>query len=132
MRAFDIAHAVAMALLAFIPVMIFSGVGELSVALLGMLAGAVAAAIASFACRWWPGLAASWWRLWLAAWLFNPLVLLGLVYILSQHDCIFGQQRGWSCMGLALAVMALPLTLIAPTVAVIAHVIARRQGAGTR
>ncbi len=125
-RAFDIAHAVTMALLAFVLALIVSGAGDIGMALLGMLAGAVAATIAGFVCRWWPGLAASWWRLLLAAWLFNPIVPLGVLYILSQHDCLVGQQRGWSCMGLALAVMAMPLTLIAPAVAVITHVIARR------
>jgi hypothetical protein len=126
-RAFDIAHAATMAVVAFILLLIFSGTGGLGVALLGTLAAVVATAIAGFVCRWWPGLAAAWWRLWLAAWLCNPLVSLGVVYIVSQHECLLGQQRGWSCMGLALAVMAMPLTLIAPTVAVIAHVIARRR-----
>ncbi|MBM3619911.1 MAG: hypothetical protein FJX20_04400 [Alphaproteobacteria bacterium] len=128
MRAFDIAHAVTMALVAIVPSLIVIGAGDIVAVLPGMLAGAVAATIAGLICRWWPGLAASWWRLFLAAWLFNPVVPLCLLYILSQYDCLVGQQRGWSCMGLALAVMAMPLTLIAPAVAVIVHVIARKAG----
>lgn len=127
MRAFDIAHAATMALVTFALVLIVSGASGIGMALLGMLAGAVAAIFAGIVCRRWPGLAASWWRLMLAAWLFNPIVIAGLIYILSQQDCLLGQRRGWSCMGLALAVMAMPLTLIAPAVAVIVHVIARRQ-----
>lgn len=55
------------------------------------------------------------------------MVVLGLGYILSQYECLLGLTRGWGCMGLALAVLASPATLIGPTVAVIIHVIARRR-----
>jgi hypothetical protein len=124
MRAFDIAHVSTTALVAFIPLLAFNADG--GTVLLCALAAAAAAAIAGFVCRWWPGLAATWWRLWLAAWLFNPVVILALGYVLTEHECLLGQSRGWQCMGLGLVVLASPLTLIAPTVAVIAHVIARR------
>jgi len=132
LRAFDIAHVLASAVACFVPVLIFQGSGrDLSswgVILLCTLAAAVGAAIAGVACRWWPGLAAPGWQLWLAAWLFNPVVIVGVIYIASQYECLLGQTRGWKCMGLALAVLASPLTLVGPTVAIIAHVIARRTG----
>jgi hypothetical protein len=130
-RAFDIAHVSTAALAAFIPLLAFNGVGGLGMVLLCTLAAAAAAAIAGLACRWWPGLAASWWRLWLAAWLFNPVVIVAVGYVASQHACLLGQSRGWQCMGLALVVLASPLTLLAPTVAVIAHLIARRATAAS-
>ncbi|MGE0422726.1 MAG: hypothetical protein AB7O88_10700 [Reyranellaceae bacterium] len=133
MRAFDIVHVATSALAAFIPLlMILNDKDDLeSLGLAGLCALALAAgaAIAGWFCRWWPGLAASWWRLWLAAWLFNPVVLLGLLFIASQHDCLFGQVRGWGCMGLALVVLASPMTLIGPTIAVVVHVVARRSQA---
>jgi hypothetical protein len=125
-RAFDVAHVSAAALAAFVPLVAFSGGVGLGTVLLCTLAAAAAAAIACLVCRWWPGLAAAGWRLWLALWVFNPVVLLALGYVVSQHECLLGQSRGWHCMGLALVVLASPLTLIAPTVAVIAHGIARR------
>ena len=125
MRAFDIAHVSTVTLVGFFPVLAFSG-GDLGTVFLCTLAAAAGAAIACFVCRWWPGLAASWWRLWLGAWLFNPVVILALAYVASQYACLLGQERGWQCMGLALVVLASPLTLIGPTVAVIAHVISRR------
>ena len=124
MRSFDVAHVSATALVAFVPLLAFGG--DFGTVLLCTLGAAAGAAIACFVCRWWPGLAASWWRLWLGAWLFNPVVILALGYVLTQHECLLGQTRGWQCMGLGLVVLASPLTLIGPTVAVIAHAIARR------
>lgn len=135
MRAFDIAHVAASALAAFIPLlMILNDAGDLeSLGLAGLcaMALAVGAAIAGWLARRWPGLAASWWRLWLACWLFNPVVLLTLGFIVSQHACLFGNVRGWGCMGVALVVLASPITLIGPTIAVVAHVIARRAQPGS-
>jgi hypothetical protein len=124
MRAFDIAHVSTSAMIALVLLMVFNG---LDIGLLGVLAAAAGAAIACLACRWWPGPAGSWWRLWLAAWLFNPVVIAAMGYVLSQNACLLGQSRGWQCMGLALVVLASPLTLIAPTVAVITHAISRRS-----
>lgn len=131
MRAFDIAHVLAAALTWGVALLVFVGPKEgpqfLIFVALACLGAALGAAIAGFACRRWPGLAAPAWRLWLGAWLFNPVVILALVYVVSQYDCLFGVVRGWSCLGLALAVAGSPLTLIAPTIAVIVHVIARRS-----
>lgn len=130
MPAFDIAHVLASALASFIALLVIlndssdlESLGLIGLCTLGVAGGA---AIAGFFCRWWPGLAAPGWRLWLAVWLFNPVVILGLVYVLSQYECLFGQVRGWGCMGLALAVLAFPVTLIGPTIGVVVHVIARR------
>lgn len=133
MRAFDIAHVIAAALASAVPLLVFLGSpgdGE-SLGIVGLctLAAVAGAAIAGIVCRWWPGLAAAGWRLWLAAWLFNPVVILALGYVLSQYECLLGQVRGWGCMGLALVVLASPATLIGPTVAVVVHVIARRLNA---
>jgi hypothetical protein len=129
-RVFDVVHVLTSALAAFLPLMaILNDKGDLgSLGLVGLcaLGAAVGAIIAGLLCRWWPGLAASGWKLWLAAWLFNPVVLLGLAFILSQYECLFGHVRGWGCMGLALAAIAFPFTLIAPTIATIVHVLARR------
>ena len=131
MRAFDIAHVLASALAWGVALLVFVGPKEgpqfLVFVALASLGAALGAAIAGFACRRWPGLAAPAWRLWLAAWLFNPVVIVALGYVVSQHECLLGQSRGWQCMGLALVVLASPLTLLPPTVAVIAHVIARRS-----
>jgi hypothetical protein len=128
MRGFDIALVSTSVLTAFVPLLVIGGRGDGGVVVLGTLAAAIGAAIAAMACRWWPGLDASGWLLWLAAWLFNPVVIAGIIYILSQYECLLGQSRGWQCMGLALAILAAPITLVAPTVAVIVHVIARRSG----
>lgn len=130
LRAFDIAHVVSAALAFGVPVLVFLGSKRdsrfLTVFAIFALAGAAGAAIAGLLCRRWPGLSAPGWRLWLAAWLFNPTLLLGLVYILSEYECVFGLRRGWGCLSPALVVLASPLTLIAPTVGVIVHLIARR------
>lgn len=123
-RAFDTANVGVAAIVGFAPFVAFNGLGA---GLLGMLGAAVGAAIAGFFCRRWPGLAAPWWKLWLAAWLFNPVNILAVAYILFEYQCLFGQSRGWQCMGLALVILGSPLTLVAPTVAVIAHAIARRS-----
>jgi len=123
-RAFDIAHVSTVTLVALIPLLAFSG-SDPAMALLCTLGAAVGAAIACFVCRWWPGLSARWWRLWFGAWLFNPVVILALLYVMSQSACLVGDERGWQCMGLALVVLASPLTLIGPTVAVIANAMAR-------
>jgi hypothetical protein len=124
-RAFDIAHVSTVLLVALIPSLALSGTDP-AMALLCALAAAVGAAIACFVCRWWPGLSASWWRLWVGAWLFNPVVILALAYVASEYACLLGLERGWQCMGLGLVVLASPLTLIGPTVAVIANAISRR------
>jgi len=128
-RAFDIAHVIATALAVALPgVAILNDASDVeSLGLVGLyaLGGAVGAAIACLVCRWWPGLAASGWKLWLGAWLFNPVVLVGLAIIVYQYQCLFGQTRGWHCMAMALVVLASPVTLIGPTIAVIVHVIAR-------
>lgn len=130
MRAFDIAHVLVSAFAAFIPVMAFlndkGDLESLGIAALCALVLAGGAAIAGLVCRWWPGLAAPGWRLWLAAWLFNPVVILSLGFILSQYACLLGQVRGWGCMGVALVVLAFPATLAGPTIGAIVHVIARR------
>jgi hypothetical protein len=126
MRGFDIAHVIATVLASFVPLLVLLGTRDMGLVVLGTLAAGVGAAIAGFICRRWPGLAAPGWKLWLAAWLFNPVAILLLGYILSQYQCLLGQVRGWHCMGLALAVLVSPVTLIGPTVAVIAHLVARR------
>lgn len=132
MRAFDIVHVLVSALSAFVPLLMFlndrgdlESLGLAALCALGLAGGAV---IAGLLCRWRPGLAAPGWRLWLAAWLFNPVVVLSLGFILTQYECLLGQVRGWGCMGVALVVLAFPVTLIGPTIGVVAHVIARRQG----
>ncbi|MGE0422727.1 MAG: hypothetical protein AB7O88_10705 [Reyranellaceae bacterium] len=136
LRAFDIAHVASAALAFGVPVLAFLGAKRdshtLTVFALFALAGAAGAAIAGLLCRRWPGLSAPGWRLWLAAWLFNPILVLGLIYILSEYECVFGLRRGWGCLSPALVVLASPLTLIAPTVGVIAHVIARRSRPDSR
>lgn len=125
MRAFDIAHVLASMLTAFVATLAIGNRGEWGmVAVCTVVAGA-AAGVAGAVCRLWPGLGASWWRLWLAAWLFNPLVLIALGLVLYQYECLLGLTRGWHCVALALVVLASPATLIGPTVAVIANAIAR-------
>ena len=132
MRAFDIVHVLVSALSAFVPLLMFlndrGDLESLGLAALCALGLAGGAAIAGLLCRWRPGLAAPGWRLWLAAWLFNPVVVLSLGFILTQYECLLGQVRGWGCMGVALVVLAFPVTLVGPTIGVVAHVIARRQG----
>lgn len=131
MRAFDVAHVLISALAVAIPLIAILidkvDLGSLGLVALCALGLAGGAAIAGLLCRWWPGLAAPGWRLWLAAWLFNPVVILSLGFILSQYDCLLGQVRGWGCMGVAIVVLAFPITLIGPTIGVVAHVIARRR-----
>ncbi len=129
MRGYDIAHVLTTVIVSGFPMLVLVGgrdADSVGVVLLCTVGAAAGAAIACLLARRWPGLAGSWWKLWLATWLFNPVVILFLVYILTQYECLFGQVRGWGCMGLALGVLALPATLIAPTMAVITHVIARR------
>ncbi|MBX3500659.1 MAG: hypothetical protein KF889_14520 [Alphaproteobacteria bacterium] len=127
MRAFDTTYVATTALACFVPLLLFMGHRDIGVVVLGTLVGGVGAAIGGSICRRWPGLAAPGWKLWLAAWLFNPVLIVVLGYILSEYECLLGYARGWKCMGLALAILALPVTLIGPTAAVIAHVIARRS-----
>ena len=128
--AFDIAHVASAALAFGLPMLVILGAKQdshaLTVFAVFALGGAAGAAIAGLLCRRWPGLSVPGWRLWLAAWLFNPTLLLGLVYIVSEYECVFGLRRGWGCLSPALVVLASPLTLIAPTVGVIVHLIARR------
>jgi hypothetical protein len=124
-RAFDIAHVSASMLTGFVSVQMISNEGEWGLVAVCTLAAGAGAGIAGIVCRWWPGLGASWWRLWLAAWLFNPLVLFVWGLVLYQYECLLGMTRGWDCMALALVVIASPVTLIGPTVAVIVNAIAR-------
>ena len=60
-----------------------------------MAGGAIVSAIV---CWWRPGFEAASWKLWLVAWLANPLLLDGLVISISEYECLLGWRKGWSCL----------------------------------
>jgi hypothetical protein len=88
---------------------------------------AVGAAIAAFACSWWPGLSAPAWRLWPAAVAFNPMVLLGAGYSMANWECLVGRTTGWSCLLAELGPMLCGLGLVPPSIGLIARWWAARQ-----
>jgi hypothetical protein len=96
--------AVAGAFLDFMAVMVFGSVL------------AASAAASALVCRWWPGFAAAGWKLWLAATLGNPLLLVAIAFSVDQYECLIGGRTGWNCMfadlGPAVAALCLPPPLI--------------------
>lgn len=115
----------------------FAWVMVLSAALIGALGGslvldvvaivlfavamAAGAAIAAFACSRWPGVAAPAWKLWPAAVVFNPMVLLGAGYAIASWECVVGTKTGWSCLFTDLGPMLCALGLAPPTIGLIAR-----------
>ncbi len=82
---------------------------------------AVGAAIAAVACSRWPGLSAPAWKLWPAAVLFNPMVLLGAGYSMANWECLVGKTTGWSCLFTDLGPMLCALALVPPSLGLIAR-----------
>ncbi|TAJ96559.1 MAG: hypothetical protein EPO10_12915 [Reyranella sp.] len=78
---------------------------------LGLLAGAV---VSSFVCQWKPGVEAPAWRLYLVALLANPILLVSLVFMALDWECVVGLRRGWNCIAAAMAIVAASLCFLPP------------------
>ncbi len=78
---------------------------------LALLAGAV---VSSFVCQWKPGVEAPAWRLYLVALVANPILLISLVVMALDWDCVLGLRRGWNCIAAAMAIAAASLCLLPP------------------
>ena len=78
---------------------------------LGLLAGAV---VSSLVCQWKPGVEAPAWRLYLVALPANPILLISLVVMALDWDCVVGWRRGWNCIAAAMAIAAAGLCLLPP------------------
>lgn len=85
------------------------------------------AAISTLICWWWPGLAASWWKLWPMATLANPLMIAGIAWSLEQWDCLVGGKTGWDCMFAGVGPLAMQACLPSPLVGLAARWWSRRR-----
>ena len=90
------------------------------------LAGLVGAAISAFVCRLWPGLSASAWKLWLVAWIANPVVIFSFVVAFPGIGCLTGSGGGWDCIGLIAGALVAGVCAIPPLVGLVV----RRLSAG--
>ena len=70
--------------------------------------------VSSFVCQWRPGTEAPGWKLWLAAVLANPIMLLSLGFMAIDWECLAGIRRGWECFGAAVAIPVAAGCLLPP------------------
>jgi len=78
---------------------------------IGLLAGAV---VSSLVCQWKPGAEAPAWQLWAVAVIANPVFLAALAFMAFDWKCVLGVQRGWNCLGAAMAIVATALCFLPP------------------
>lgn len=128
MQRFEIIHVFAGALVlgGLVALNQYGDRGMLPWSLGGALAGLVGAAISSLICRWWPGLAAPGWKLWLVMWLANPVIIYAVVdeilrcTLLKGPGLFAGMFCGafWTLLTFAVVAAA---CVIAPTIAIVAR-----------
>ena len=76
-----------------------------------MAAGAL---VSGLICWAWPGLEAKARFLWPVAVLANPVMLGALAMITVDWECLTGDNGGWECMAVAVAVVVAGLSLLPP------------------
>ena len=64
---------------------------------------AAGAAVSCLVVRWKPGYEAPAWQLIPVALIANPVMLTALGFIASDAECLVGANKGWQCLGAAMA-----------------------------
>jgi hypothetical protein len=89
----------------------FIGPRPAFMAALILLVGAV---VSCQICQWWPGVEAPAWKLWPAAVFGNPAMVGALGFMVLDWECVAGTRRGFSCLLIAMAIVAAGLCLLPP------------------